>query len=120
MSTDKVKVGDELWLVSPYSSSLAVTVTKVGKKWFTAGLNEFSLAPARDGSFRSKPRKDGSGYTLHAWRSKGAYETHLDRERRRGLLANAIRDAISPFNSKGASLEQIEAVAKLLGLEVGQ
>jgi hypothetical protein len=117
MSADKVKVGDELWCVNRYSTDHISTVTKVGSKWFTAGRSEYSLAPERDGSFSSKLSRDGSGMANYAWRSKEAYEEAMRQNRRRSELGNRIRDAISPFSGQ-LPLEQIEAAAKALGIEV--
>jgi hypothetical protein len=116
-SDDKVKVGDELWVVSRYSHPGSGTVTKVGHKWFTAGYSEFSLTPERDGSFISKPSKDGTGSSYYAWRSKEAYETALRLRRRRDQLTNAIRDTVMRRHDH-VPLEQLEAAAKALGIEV--
>ena len=112
----RLQVGDTLYIPNG-GQGFCVTVTKVGRKWATAGHGEYAIEPEENGSHERKPHPLGIGDREYVWRSEGDYIEGMKRAKRRNALMVAISDGVS-WRGGDKTLEQLEAAAKALGIEV--
>lgn len=111
---EKLKVGDVLWYRSNYGSPWSVTVTKVGRAWAETDYRVMlAVSPDKSGAHAAKGVR---GYSSDgdAWRSEAAYRASL----RPGELRAAIHKRTEVWGQEPLTLEQLEAAALALGIEV--
>ena len=117
MSADgKLQVGDTLYYTPRYGIPTTVTVTKVGRLWAECGPRlSVSANLHKAGCYPAKADRKGYVSPGNAYRSEEAYNLTL----RPGKLRSAIATAITAWAApRTFTLEQLEAAAKALGIEV--
>lgn len=112
----RLQVGDSLFIPGR-NQGFRVTVTKVGRKWATAGHSEYAIEPEPDGSHERKPHPLGVGSREYAWRSEADHAEAMRRSKRHQALVVAISDGLT-WRGGRKTLEQLEAAAAALGIEV--
>lgn len=114
MSGEKLKVGDVLWYRPSYGSPYTVTVTKVGRVWAQTDYRVMlAVSPNESGAHVAK---GVAGYSSDggAWRSEADYRASL----RPGQIRAAIHKRTESWGQDPLTLEQLEAAALALGIEV--
>lgn len=106
---EPVKVGDKLWFVprSRYSEAAWVTITKVGRKWISAGGNRFDKTTLEaDGGNYSSP---GQGY-----RSQEEWAETVYLRKAWSAVSAYLRNAYGPPD--GMSIDRLASIAAILGV----